>query len=274
MRNISRFVQLTREEGLLSAVQSTLKFVYNKLVYSKLFVEIRLKRKKSLIEESTDNSIHINYNEKKTRFAELCDKYGTDKGEVSSESNPYPWESHNYSDYYELIFKARRSSTETLLECGIGTNDVEIPSSMGSEANPGASLRVWRDYFYNADIFGVDIDEKILFSEERISTYKLDQTSEDSIERFLDNVEADSFDIIVDDGLHAYHANVCLFENIIHRMSDDGIYIIEDVSYDNVEKYKTYFVDQLDSYDSHIIQLDNPRRDGRKGDRLVMITPK
>ena len=29
----------------------------------------------------------------------LADKYGSDKGEVTSGSNPYNWPSHNYSDF-------------------------------------------------------------------------------------------------------------------------------------------------------------------------------
>ena len=34
---------------------------------------------------------------------------------------------------------------------------------MGIKGKPGASLRVWKDYFPNANIIGVDIDENILF---------------------------------------------------------------------------------------------------------------
>ena len=40
---------------------------------------------------------------------------------------------------------------------------------------PGASLRVWRDYFPNAIIYGADIDKDILFAEERIKTFYIDQ---------------------------------------------------------------------------------------------------
>ena len=101
----------------------------------------------------------------------LCDKYGSDKGEVSSEGNPYPWASHNYADIYELMFRLRRNDVELLLECGIGTNNPNLISSMEMDGKPGASLRLWRDFFPKAQIIGIDIDSDILFEEDRISTY-------------------------------------------------------------------------------------------------------
>jgi predicted methyltransferase len=39
----------------------------------------------------------------------------------------------------------------------------------------------------------------------------------------------ENFDIIIDDGLHTFDANVCFFENSIHKLSDNGYYIIEDI---------------------------------------------
>ena len=41
----------------------------------------------------------------------------------------------------------------------------------------------------------------------------------------------DNFDIIIEDGLHKFHANVCFFENSIHKLNPNGFYIIEDVLY-------------------------------------------
>jgi hypothetical protein len=50
---------------------------------------------------------------------------------------------------------------------------------------PGASLRVWRDFFPNAQVIGIDIDEKTMFKDERINTYVVDQTDVHSIRSFL-----------------------------------------------------------------------------------------
>ena len=46
---------------------------------------------------------------------------------------------------------------------------------------PGVSLRVWIDYFFNAKIYGGDIDKEILFEEERSKTFYVDQLNSNSI---------------------------------------------------------------------------------------------
>ena len=72
---------------------------------------------------------------------------------------------------------------------------------MGISAKPGASLRVWRDYFPGANIFGADIDQDILFSENRVETFYLDQTSKESIDAMWRAIKISDFDLIIDDGL-------------------------------------------------------------------------
>ena len=41
--------------------------------------------------------------------------------------------------------------------------------------------------------------------------------------------------------MHEYNANICFFENSIEYLSDDGVYIIEDVYYKDKEKFVNYF---------------------------------
>jgi hypothetical protein len=39
----------------------------------------------------------------------------------------------------------------------------------------------------------------------------------------------ENFDIIIDDGLHTFEANVIFFENSIHKLKANGFFIIEDI---------------------------------------------
>jgi hypothetical protein len=94
---------------------------------------------------------------------------------------------------------------------------------------PGASLKVWRDYFKNAQIYGADIDRNILFQEDRIKTYYVDQLNTSSIETMWKKIGIQNFDIIIDDGLHTIDANINLFINSFNKLKKNGIYIIEDV---------------------------------------------
>jgi hypothetical protein len=69
----------------------------------------------------------------------LCDRYGSDKGFVSDKGYPYSWPPHKYSDYYHQLFSARRQHIKKVFECGLGTNNPNLLSSMGSMGKPGAS---------------------------------------------------------------------------------------------------------------------------------------
>jgi hypothetical protein len=116
-----------------------------------------------------------------------------------------------------------------------------MASNMGKDGVPLASLRAWRDYFENANIYGADIDRNILKNEQRIKTFFVDQTNPATINSLFDEIGINNFDVILEDGLHEYSANICFFENSIKFLSDDGIYIIEDINFKDKEKFIKYF---------------------------------
>ena len=202
----------------------------------------------------------------------LCDKYGSDKGEIEKQDHPYPWPSHTYADYYSSLYDHCRFGVKNVFECGLGTNNPDIASSMGVNGKPGASLRAWREYFPNSQIIGADIDRDILFSEERIKTYYLDQTNPASIFELWNEVGISDFDFMIDDGLHTFSAGVCLFENSISKLKNDGIYIIEDVNLlDLTENYKKYFDDK--KYTVEYVNLFRPNAQLFHNNLIVIRKP-
>jgi len=174
-------------------------------------------------------------------LAQLCDRYGSDKGEAGSVVHPYPWPAHTYADYYARLFAHCRGSVRRVFECGLGTNDPTLASSMGLDGKPGASLRVWRDYFPNAAIYGADIDRSVLFTDERIKTWYIDQLDEDAIARYWQQVGESDFDFMIDDGLHTLEAGITLFEHSIAHLASNGIYVIEDVVPADLLGFMDYF---------------------------------
>ena len=202
-------------------------------------------------------------------LSELCDKYGSDKGEIAKSGHPYLWPSHTYADFYSRLYDHCRIDVKRVFECGLGTNNPNLSSSMGISGKPGASLRVWRDYFPNAQVFGADIDRDILFEEERIRTLYVDQTNPKSIGEFWTNVGLSDFDFMIDDGLHVFESGTCLFENSISKLSKRGIYIIEDVSLPDLTKYKSYFDNK--KYQVDYVILVGPRNLGLYSNNLVVV---
>lgn len=192
-----------------------------------------------------DSSLHY-YLPKTSFLTDLFDKFGSDKGSAQTGGHPYPWPPHSYSDIYELVLYPSRESVEVFIECGIGTNKPEKKSSMGEGGKPGASLRAWNSFFPNAEIIGCDIDESILFNEDRIRTFQCDQTSPESISRFKESagLNDETVDIIIDDGLHEFDAGVVFFNNTIDLLKVNGSYFIEDVRQDDAIRYVEYFSQQ------------------------------
>lgn len=174
-------------------------------------------------------------------LSELCDQYGSDKGSANSEVKPYPWPPHTYTGIYSLIFGLNRFAVSKVLECGIGSNSEGQKSNMTKSGKPGASLRVWRDFFPKAEIYGIDIDQKTLFQESRIKTYEVDQTSARSINEFKAKILNIEFDIIIDDGLHEFLAGKKLFSNLYSILKNEGFYVIEDIMPTDLGKYQQYF---------------------------------
>ena len=170
--------------------------------------------------------MNYSFDEKKsTELCKIMEKYGSDKG---SNDIINCW--HNYTTFYYSIFNKIKDNKLRIFELGLGTNNINIPSNMGINGKPCASLYGWKDFFPSSLIFGADIDKDILIDEDRIKTYYCDQTNPEIIKEMWANSELeDNFDIIIEDGLHEFNANVCFFENSIHKLKSDGFYIIEDI---------------------------------------------
>ena len=152
------------------------------------------------------------------RLKEKFDYYGSDKAST-----------HNYHELYNKIFSRTGKIPQRILEIGIGSNNRSIPSTMGPFGKPGASMRAWRSLADNVEVIGLDIDESILFQEDGIHTYLLDQTSEESWQAVMPRLNALAFDLIIDDGLHAPFANIFSILMLKNNLSITGTYVVEDI---------------------------------------------
>jgi len=149
-------------------------------------------------------------------LTQIMNQEGSDKGQNR----------HDYTKKYEELFDPIKEEITTFCEIGLGTNNPNIKSNMGINGIPLASVKGWKRYFPKATIYGADIDMNILRNEMGLFTYHIDMTDPESIDSFWKNFTFD-MDIILDDGLHEFDANVTLFENSYNKFN--RYYIIEDI---------------------------------------------
>lgn len=216
-----------------------------------------------------DLPIVINCN-KPTDLCLIMNKSGTDKALYSGISK------HNYTTVYHAFFKNIRQSSIRLFELGLGTTNPKFDSNMGPSGVPGASLRGWKEYFKKGEIFGADIDKSILFEEERIKTFycnQLDYVSILSMWNFKDGLK-DNFDIIIDDGLHTFEANVNFLKNSFQKLKRGGFYIVEDVLKKEIENWIIFLSEFSKKEEVIYLILKIPNRVNYLDNNLIFILKK
>ena len=142
-------------------------------------------------------------------LTELAERHGTDK-----------WgRHHRYTPHYERHFAPWRDRPVCLLEIGVG--------GYHHDDFGGASLRMWKSFFPNGRIHGLDIEDKSVFEEERIRIFRGSQVDAALLDRIL--AETGAPDIIIDDGSHLNAHMIGSFELLFPRLADGGIYVVEDI---------------------------------------------
>ena len=176
-------------------------------------------------------------------LTKLAIKYGTDK-----------WGKHSYTPMYHDLFKPVRPIIKKVLEIGAGE---------------GLGLRMFRDYFPNAMIYGGEIEKERCFKEDRIEVYECEQSKKKDLEKLLEKTGTD-IDLFIDDGSHEPFDQMSTCINIISMLTTDFIYFIEDVADDKlIERLgKEIKIGKRKFY------VDEIKLGERYDDRVIIIRPK
>jgi len=158
-----------------------------------------------------------------TNLLELNKKFNTDKGGK-----------HCYlQEYYQPKFSQIKESTKKILEIGV---------------YEGASIKLWKDFFDNAEIYALEILQKragMFQGDHRVNLIIGSSTEQKS----YNNIPYD-IDIIIDDGSHRPEDQYRTFLNAYKHLKQGGIYIIEDVrDIDNLKSLMNEYKDQLEIFD-------------------------
>ncbi|MGE5689863.1 MAG: class I SAM-dependent methyltransferase [Pseudomonadota bacterium] len=113
---------------------------------------------------------------------------------------------------YDRVLAPYRQADLTVLEIGV---------------LDGASLRMWRDYFPNGRIYGIDIDPATsVHAGDRIGVFNGAQSDCAFLDRVLDAIGG--VDLVVDDGSHLARDQIGTLLHLWPRVRADGTYIVED----------------------------------------------
>lgn len=138
---------------------------------------------------------------------------------------------HHYLDFYQDILPDQ-SFKGRLLEIGV---------------MDGLSMKMWREYYPDAEIIGIDIKDMSMF-------HNSDWGVPESVQLLtLDGTEAKDmrplgkFDIIIDDGSHYMKAQQQSFELLYYsQLNKGGIYILEDLWTSYIDYYQDAKITTVD----------------------------
>ena len=137
-------------------------------------------------------------------LVDMCSRYPTDKC----------LDGHKFIEIYEDLFEEERDSMGRFFEIGILN---------------GVSHLMWREYFPNAEIYGIDIKDYSKQSKGTgIQTFVADQSNRNDLEECI-KVFGGDFDVILDDGGHAMDHQQVSLGYLFQYVKPGGLFIIEDI---------------------------------------------
>ena len=156
-------------------------------------------------------------------LVDLFNAVGSDKGtEVGIGRGAAP---HCYAVQYHQLFSELRRQQFRMLEIGLQSN-WERPGYVPDDA---PSLRVWREYFPQAEILGYDVNDFSFFQQDRTTVFRGDQGSREDLKRFIDEHGRGGFELVLDDGSHAASHQQISLGALFSVVAKGGKYVIEDL---------------------------------------------
>lgn len=143
---------------------------------------------------------------------------------LSKISKKYPTDkdfTHNYfNTVYERYLSPIKEDVKLVCEIGIG-------GFISGYWVPGNSLKVFRDYFINAEILGLDIKNYEIDDLSRIKLDWIDQSKKDIVIDYSSKLN--NYDLILDDASHNIYDQQITLAYFFRSLKPGGIYILEDL---------------------------------------------
>ena len=122
-------------------------------------------------------------------------------------------------------------------------------------------------FFSLATVIGGIDDERAIFRDERIETYFVDRTRPETLEALLRQLGDAPLDLVVDDGLLTFEANLNVYRATYRMIPPSGFLVIEDVRNEDVPRWAKLLA--AEDHVGAIVQLPHPTN--RSDNCLVLI---
>ena len=167
---------------------------------------------------------------------------------------------HSYLPIYEKLFSNKKYSAKNILEVGVAF---------------GGGMKLWKDYFINAKIYGIDVCTKDQVIDEVKNSSRAQLHSEtdaynsDFFYNFSLLTKDSKFDIILDDGSHVLEDMKKFIKLYTQLLKEDGILVIEDIQ--NIEWLDILKNETPDGLKPYIEMYDLRHIKGRYDDIIFVI---
>lgn len=179
--------------------------------------------------KKTIGTYHIDSTLVKSELCKIGQKFGTDKSPYNKKLHRHP-----YTSVYNLIFNNLKYKKFNFAEIGILNNK---------------SIRMWREFFPNAIIYGFEFDEDLITNAKlqklhNVFYKKIDVKDKMSIKSSFDKTNR-KFDVIIDDSTHNFVDQINIIKNTLPYLNTGGTLIIEDIPKDKNEYSEEKFFNSL-----------------------------
>ena len=181
------------------------------------------------------------------RLEDLADNSRTDKNTT-----------HSYLPLYQTLLASKKETARNVLEVGIFC---------------GGSIKLWRDFFTNATVYGLDIMAlKDVWDGIKNQDRIILHTSTDAYnEEFFNTLRHIKFDFMLDDGPHTLESMKQFIKLYSQLMTPDGLLIIEDIqAWDWIDTLKAEVPEDLKPF----IKVYDLRQNKNRYDDIVFTIDK
>lgn len=172
--------------------------------------------------------------------------------------------SHSYLELYNSLLTHKKNTAKYVLEVGIGD----------FEEKNGGSIKLWRDYFTNATVYGLDIlpQSRVmdnLLNDDRIVLYTSTDAYNTAVFNELILAKNIKFDFLLDDGPHTRESMTQFIQLYTQVMADDGILIVEDIP--SIERAESLVKDVPEHLQKYVKVYDLRANKDRFDDIVLVI---